>query len=69
MVESLNTDLVTYINREMLTWYVQSEFYNAKDNNQTTKTSKPKSSRSRGTVHNKLQAQGSDKQTPVQTQA
>ena len=44
MVESLNTDLLSHINREMLAWYVKNEFKIAKPKNQNSKNSKPKSS-------------------------
>ena len=43
MVEGLNTDLLSHINREMLAWYLRSEFKNATPKNKVTKKSKPKS--------------------------
>ena len=43
MVESLNTDLLSHINREMLSWYVKHEFKIAKPKNKTSKNTEPKS--------------------------
>lgn len=40
MVESLNTDLLSHINREMLDWYIRCEFKNAKPTHKITKKSK-----------------------------
>ena len=43
MVEGLNTDLLSHINREMLAWYLRNEFKNAKASHQNSEKSKPKS--------------------------
>lgn len=50
MVESLNTDLLSHINREMLYWYVRNEFKNGKSENKNSSKSKPKSKGASGTV-------------------
>jgi hypothetical protein len=48
MVESLNTDLLAYINATMLAWYIEQEFKN--DKAATKKNTKPRSKSTSGTV-------------------
>lgn len=43
MVESLNTDLLSHINSEMLAWYVKNEFKIEKANPKARRSSKSKS--------------------------
>lgn len=43
MVEGLNTDLLSHINREMLAWYVKNEFRHENSKGKNSKNSKPKS--------------------------
>ena len=57
MVESLNTDLLTHINREMLTWYVKQEFKYEKGKAKTKIATKPKSPGTRGTIRRKQSVQ------------
>jgi hypothetical protein len=57
MAESLNTDLLSHINREMLSWYVKHEFKNATSKNKNAKNAKPKSSGSLRVVRRKQPVQ------------
>jgi hypothetical protein len=59
MVESLNTDLLTHINREMLTWYVKQEFKyeKGKAKAKINSAAKPKSKGPRRTVRKKQPVQ------------
>lgn len=51
--ESLDQDLVSYIETKMLGYYVKQEFSNGKTKNKNTKKSKPKSSGTLRTVQRK----------------
>jgi len=53
MAESLDQDLVTYIEHKMLAYYVKQEFESGRRKVKTTSTAKPKSKGTRGIVRGK----------------
>lgn len=59
LAESLDQDLVTYIEHKMLVYYVNKEFENVKNKNKT-KTSKPRSKSTSGTVSKRQSVQAKD---------
>jgi hypothetical protein len=71
MSESLDQDLVAYVNQKMLAYYIKQEFGNGsrKDKN-TTQASKPRAKSAPGTVSKRqpVQAQGGKRKTSLPTQ-
>jgi hypothetical protein len=57
MAESLDQDLVTYIEHKMLSYYVKQEFESGRRKVKTTSTAKPKSKGTRGIIRGQYAVQ------------